>query len=135
IGRVKALVNDKIRYANFRCIEEMFRGQPFALYELGTEEAIGSATAQDLQEHHRELIATRPVDIYVVGDVNPQKVRDEIAQAFAAAPRDQVITLEPTEVSIGEGPERTVVQEEQMKQGWLVLGLRTDIRRSDPLRY
>lgn len=134
VGRVKALVNDKIRYANFRCVEEMFKGQPFAQYELGTEEAIQNVSAQDLQKHHSELLATRPIDVYVVGDVDPRKVRDEIAQAFAT-PRNDVLELEPTEVSIGEGAERTVTQEEQMKQGWLVLGLRTDIRRADPLRY
>jgi len=134
IGRVKALVNDKIRYANFRCIEEMFKGQPFAQYELGTEEAIQQATPSKLWEHHQELLATRPIDIYVVGDVDPHKVRDEIAEAFVTS-RGDVLALEPTEVSLGEGPERTVIQEEPMNQGWLVLGLRTDIRRSDPLRY
>ena len=134
IGRVKALVNDKIRYANFRCIEEMFKGQPFAQYELGSEEAIAAASGEALKEHHAELLATRPIDIYVVGDVDPKRVRDEIGAAFAA-PRRDVLELAPTDVSIGEGPERTVIQEEQMNQGWIVLGLRTDIRRGDPLRY
>lgn len=134
IGRVKALVNDKIRYANFRCVEEMFKGQPFAQYELGDEASIAAATGEALKEHHAELLATRPIDIYVVGDVDPQKIRDEIGAAFTA-PRRDVLELAPTEVTSGEGPARTVVQEERMNQGWLVLGLRTDIRRGDPMRY
>ena len=134
VGRVRALVNDKIRYANFRCVEEMFKGQPYAQYELGTEEAIERASAKALREHHRELLKTRPIDIYVVGDVDPERVYDQIAGAFAAG-RGEVLELRPSEVGLGEGPERVVTQEEPMKQGWLVLGMRTDIRRSDPLRY
>jgi len=134
IGRVRALVNDKIRYANFRCVEEMFRGQPFALYELGTEEAIEAASPAALARHHRELLESRPIDIYVVGDVEPERVRDELAQALAGR-REQVQALSPTEVSAGAGDVRRVTQEEPMKQGWLVLGLRTDITRADPLRY
>lgn len=134
IGRVRALVNDKIRYAIFRCVEEMFKGRPYALHELGTEEAIARLDAKTLAAHHRELLGTRPIDIYVVGDVEAARVREQVAAWFTGG-RDQTLELQLSEVGLGEGDVSVVTQEEPMKQGWLVLGLRTDVRRSDPLRF
>lgn len=134
IGRVKALVNDKIRYALFRCTQEMFRGEPFAQYELGSEEGIAQATPESLLVHHQELLATRPIDVYVVGDVEPEKVKDAVLKALVKD-RGEVVEIPRTNVSMGQGEARRVTQEEAMNQGWLVVGLRTDIRRCDPERY
>lgn len=134
IGRVRALINDKIRYAQRRCVAEMFAGEPFAEHELGQEEGIEAATPQSLLEHHRRLMATRPIGIYVIGDVNPEDAAEQVKKAFAFQ-REEVVKVPRTLVAAGEGEPRTVTQEEQMQQGWLVLGMRTDIKRSDPARY
>lgn len=134
VGRLKALVNNKIAYAQFRCVEEMFKGEPFGQHQLGTEEAILAATPQRLAEHHEELLATRPIDVYVVGDVDVDAVHEAVSSAVQGRPR-AAQAIPPTQVAKGEGEVRFVTQEEPMKQGWLVLGLRTDIRRCDPERY
>lgn len=134
IGRVKSLVNDKRRYAQFRCIEEMFRGEPFAQYELGSEEGIEKATPQSLLAHHGELLATRPIDVYVVGEVDVDKVKALVAETLVKE-RRHIEQLAPTVVQSGRGETRTVTQEEAMNQGWLVIGLRSDIGRCDPDRY
>lgn len=134
VGRRKALVNNKIAYAHFRCIEEMFRGEPFGEHQLGSEEAILAATPQELAAHHQELLESRPIDLYVVGDVDVDAVHEVASSAFRERRRSPQ-AIPPTQVTKGEGETRYVTQEERMKQGWLVLGLRTDLRRCDPQRY
>jgi len=134
IGRVRALVNNKIAYARQRCIEEMFPGEPFAQHELGTEEGIEAADARSLRVHHRELMETRPIDVYVVGNVEAERVA-EAARRHLIAERGEVASLGVTRVEPGSGEVKEVVQEEPMNQGWLVLGLRTDIARPDRDRY
>lgn len=134
IGRLNALVNNKIAYARHRCIEEMFSGEPFAQHELGSEEGVLEANEASLLKHHRELLSSRPVDIYVVGDVDPEAVRDKVHMTFAME-RGDILSPGVTRVDKGSGEPREVVQEERMNQGWLILGLKTDIPRSDPRRY
>lgn len=134
VGRLKALVNNKIAYAQFRCIEEMFKGEPFGQHQLGSEEAILDATPQKLATHHQELLETRPIDVYVVGDVDVDAVHEGVSSVFQGR-RRAVEAIPPTQVGTGEGDVRYVTQEERMKQGWLVLGLRTDLRRCDAQRY
>lgn len=134
IGRLRALINNKIALARHRCIEEMYRGEPFAEHELGSEEEILAADEASLLAHHQSLILDRPMDIYVVGDVELEQVHQAVSQILA--PRRESSTPVPkTRVDMGEGDAREVVQEEQMNQGWLVLGLKTAIARSDPHRW
>lgn len=134
IGRLRALVNNKIAYARHRCVEEMFKGLPFAQHELGSEEGISQASPQSLYRHHQSLFSGRPVDVYVVGDVDPEEVRSAVAKSFTSI-QGAESTVPKTQVSLGEGELRTVIEEENMNQGWLVLGLRTDVARCDPARY
>lgn len=134
VGRLRALVNNKIAYAQFRCVEEMFKREPFGQHQLGTEEGILAATPEGLAAHHAELLETRPIDVYVVGDVDVDAVHEAVSAAVQGR-RRAVEEVPPTQVSRGEGDVRYVTQEEPMKQGWLVLGLRTDVRRCDPERY
>lgn len=134
VGRLRSLVNNKPSYARHRCIEEMFRGEPFAEHELGTEDGIAAADPALLKSRHRELLSAHPIDVYVVGDVEVDRVRDLVQQAFGAE-RGEVVQLGPSKVDRGEGAERSVTDEEQMNQGWLVLGLKSDIDRCHPNRY
>ncbi len=134
IGRLRALVNNKIALARHRCLEEMYQGQPFAQHELGSEEGIMAADARSLLDHHRLILNTRPMDVYIVGDVDPERAYEEVRKRFVGD-RGALSTVETTRVNKGVGEPREVVQEERMNQGWLVLGLKTDIPRKDPDRY
>lgn len=142
VGRVGSLVNDKIRYAFFRAMEEMFKGEPFSEYELGSVKQIEKANPTTLMGHHNELLTSRPIDIYVVGDVDPDTVKKHIEETLvrrhASGTTDQtegMIGIPPTDVRLGEGEVRSVTQKENMNQGWLVIGMRSDVRRSDHDRY
>ncbi len=134
IGRLRSLVNNKAAYARHRCIAEMFPGEPFAEHELGTEEGINAADPVLLKQRHRDLLASRPIDIYVVGDVEVETVRKLVEQSFGLD-RNEPVSLAPSNVDRGSGDPQAVTEEEKMNQGWLVLGLKSDIDRCHPNVY
>ncbi|MGI6081264.1 MAG: EF-P 5-aminopentanol modification-associated protein YfmF [Limnochordia bacterium] len=132
VGRIRSLINVKARWAILRCIEEMYGDEPFRLHELGTEEQVRELTPQILLRNHTRQIREAPIDIYIVGDVE----RDELKKVVGgfSLPTRAPKALPRTVVLPGRAQVRTVVDEEVMGQGWLVLGFRTDITYSDAER-
>jgi predicted Zn-dependent peptidase len=133
VGRIRSLINSKSSWAVFRCVQEMFRNEAFSLYELGTEEEVRQLTPQSLRRSHEQLARKAPVDLYVVGDVELDKLQAAVEESF---PSDRdAVDVGKTEVSLGEGEVNTVVDEEIMGQGWLVLGFRTDVAYASSERF
>jgi predicted Zn-dependent peptidase len=133
IGRIRSLINNKANYAVFRCIQEMYKSEPFCLHELGTEEDVRRLTPQELLKTHTYLTQTAPIAIYAVGDVKVEELQEAL-QGLVTGPR-RPLRLEKTAVQAGAGEVRTVIDEEKMGQGWLILGFRSDITYADPARY
>lgn len=133
VGRIRALINNKSSYAVHRCVQGMYQNDPFRLFELGTEEDVRRLTPEGLLETHSHLIGRAPIDIYVVGDVQPDQVYEAL-QNWVPETRDPQ-PLVKTLVEKGSGAPQTIIEEEVMGQGWLVLGFRTDVAYADPDRY
>ncbi|MHC5009381.1 MAG: hypothetical protein ACYTG6_00345, partial [Planctomycetota bacterium] len=66
---LRALGDDKGRYALRRCLEVSFAREPFGLEVLGREEDVATATPAALAALHGRLLRRAPVDVYLVGDV------------------------------------------------------------------
>ncbi|MGI6609672.1 MAG: EF-P 5-aminopentanol modification-associated protein YfmF [Limnochordia bacterium] len=133
VGRIRSLINVKSSWAVFRCIEEMYRDEPFRLFEFGTEEQVRALTPEGLLRTHARQTREAPIDIYVVGDVDLDALK-RVVGGFSLptrTPRE----LPKTAVLSGREEVHTVIDEEVMGQGWLVLGFRTDIAYSDNERY
>ncbi|HHT26228.1 MAG TPA: insulinase family protein [Firmicutes bacterium] len=133
VGRIRSLINNKSSWAVFRCLQHMYQDDPFRHYELGTVEGVKALSAADLLRQHRRQTATAPIDFYVVGDVSLSEAQQALQEYTHIAGKAQ----EPvrTQVTSGTGESRTVVEEEVMGQGWIVLGFRTDVRYSAPERH
>lgn len=138
IGRIRSLINDKISYARWRCIQHMFANDPYGIYHLGTEEGVRALTPQLLRQQHQTLLAESPIDLYALGDFDPRAAADTIAQVLAAElarRRQQLAEVPPTQVAQPQEGERQIVEDERMEQGWLVLGARTGIGYAHPDYY
>ena len=61
--------DNKARYAFDRCIEEMYKNQPYGLYKYGYIEDLERITAQDLYKYYQSMIAECKIDIFVSGDI------------------------------------------------------------------
>ncbi|MEW6741652.1 MAG: insulinase family protein [Planctomycetota bacterium] len=127
---IEGLINDKVSYAAARMLQEMYRGEPYALYEWGTVESLAHVEPEELYASYRTWLATLPVDMYVVGELEPEAIVAELAGLLAAgrqaAPAAAGRTS-PTPTSAV----RSCVEEQVVSQSKLVIGCRVDMTAVD----
>ncbi len=121
--RLEAIINDKIRYAAERCIEEMCKDEPYRLHPLGKIDKLPELDAESLTGRYHQWLAEAPIDIYVVGDTSLEQVLPIMERCFQlnrSAASDyslQVAHRTVTEV-------KEVVERIEVNQGKLNMGLR-----------
>ncbi|WP_216827930.1 EF-P 5-aminopentanol modification-associated protein YfmF [Alkalihalobacterium elongatum] len=133
--RIKSVYDDKMRYANMRITEEMCKGEPFALSVHGDEKQIDSINEKDLFDYYQQLLKEDKVDLYIVGDINPDEVKEKVEQYFAL-PEGRTntgIDVETTQKDVIEV--NTVFDEQDVKQGKLHMGYRTYTTYKDDNYY
>lgn len=124
--RIESLFNNKGRFASLRCIETMCSDEDYRLYSYGRLEDLPGIDAKRLYQHYLQWLETAPMDMYVVGDVDPETVSSKILQAFAGL-RRQVATIPPTPIKAKGAQVREVVDRFDVNQGQLVMGYRTGV--------
>lgn len=133
---IESLINDKRRYALVRCTEEMCKGEPFALYRLGQVRDLEQISPESLLAHHAGVISSAPVDIFIVGDVDPHEaqllVTETLTLPAATGPRRLPKTLVKR---AAEHPPRSLVERMNVNQGVLVVGFRTGLTILDEADY
>ena len=128
---LKQIINGKIdnksRYALDRCIEEIFKGEPYGLYKYGYIEDLENITPESLYEYYKKLIQTCKIDIYYSGLFNndkTEKIINKKLQENKIEPRkaEYIVNNETTEKKNVERP-KIVEDSMEVTQGKLVLGL------------
>lgn len=122
--RLAAIVNDKIRYAAERCIEEMCKNEPYRLYPLGKIDDLADITAESLHASYVQWLADSPIDVYVVGNTTMAEVKSYIESSFRwNRSRSTPYERKPEHRQVEEV--NTVVERMDVTQGKLNMGLRT----------
>lgn len=129
--RLEAIVNDKIRYAAERCVEEMFRGDPYRLHPLGKIADLDSISPESLYSSYEQWLASAPIDIYIVGDTTLDEVAAYVKSAFPLD-RQRCPEYRTTAKAIADRPINQVVEKLEVNQGKLNIGLRTNITYAHP---
>ncbi|OAB41397.1 EF-P 5-aminopentanol modification-associated protein YfmF [Paenibacillus glacialis] len=128
--KIESIVNDKIRYAAERCLEEMCRNEPYRLHPLGQRKDLDHITAESLYKSYLNWLNESSMDLYVVGDTTLEEVQKLVEQHFHLD-ATQPVAYE-TKQSIREVSEvRTIVEKLDVNQGKLNMGLRTTITYGD----
>lgn len=122
--RIESITDDKIAYAAERCQEVMTDGERFAIPRLGRVEDLAQWDAKSLFEHYQKVIATAPVHIHIVGHVDTEETFRLVEQIFQI-PRKGEQTIAATEVISKVEEVREVIDQMDVTQGKLNLGLRT----------
>lgn len=73
---IQSKIDNKARYASDRCVEEMYKNQPYGLYKFGYAEDLDKITAEDLYAYYKKLIKTAKIDIFVSGNFNESTISD-----------------------------------------------------------
>ena len=67
-------IDDKDSYALDRCINTMYGDEKFGLYKFGYEEDVDKITIKDISDYYNWLIQNSKIDIFVSGDIEPEKI-------------------------------------------------------------
>lgn len=128
------LKSDKSRYATIRCIQEMCRNEPFGILEVGDEEDLKRTSLADVEREFRNLLDRSRVEVYVVGPVDSETVKQLFMSHFPEGPTTGGRFDPSAKVGFrNPGKLREVVEYDQVQQAKVCVGLRTNILPSDPL--
>ena len=115
--------DNKARYAFDRCIEEMYKNQPYGLYKYGYIEDLETITAQDLYKHYQTITSQCKIDIFVSGNIDEAisivEQNENIQKLQEREPSYKINKIEPKE----NVQEKEVVEEMDVTQGKLTIGL------------
>lgn len=117
---IDSKIDDKQTYATSRCIEEMYQGKPYGLYQYGYIEDLETMDAITLYQYYKEVISTCKIDIFLSGD-NSNLSIEKLIQNLPERkpnyiPNNQEETLEEQEV-------KEIEETMNVAQGKLVMGL------------
>lgn len=136
---LKQIINGKIdnksRYALDRCIEEIFKGEPYGLYKYGYIEDLENITPESLYEYYKKLIQNCKIDIYYSGLFNDNKTEEIINKKLQenkieSRKAEYIVNNEKTEKKNIEQP-KIIEDSMDITQGKLVLGLQINDNNKD----
>ena len=128
--RIEGKIDNKARYALNRCIEEMYKDEPYGLYKFGYVEDLDAINGKNLYEYYQELIENCKIDILVSG-ILPDDIEEIIKE------NENIKNLQEREpkyvmpklATKNTEKENVVTESMEVTQGKLVLGL--DIKLED----
>lgn len=132
---IEGKIDNKARYSLDRCIEEMYKYQPFGLYKYGYIEDMKNIDEKNLYEYYQKLIKGCKIDIFVSGivDENTENViknNENIAKLGEREPQYN----RPEIVAKKSEKEKDIQESMEVTQGKLIIGMDLDID-DDNLRY
>jgi Predicted Zn-dependent peptidases len=130
--RIESRLNDKQTYSVEKCFEEMCKGEPFALYEYGRSEDIGSINSKKLYDHYRTVIDTLPMKIFITGEISEQN-KKLVIDYMSKLKRGQIKKLLDVDIHKDIKEVRDFEDRMNISQGKLSMGFRTNISAKDPV--
>ena len=128
-------IDNKARYSLDRCIEEMYKGQPYGLYKYGYVEDMKDINEKNLYEYYQQLINECKIDIFVSGIIDEEteniiKNNENIIKLKDREPQYN----EPEIIAKKSEKENDVQESMDVTQGKLIIGMDLDID-DDNLRF
>lgn len=126
--RIEGKIDNKARYSLERCIEEMYKNEPYGLYKFGYKEDLDKINEKDLYKYYKELINTCKIDIFLSGDLNGtiEKFIEENENIEKLQEREPDFEM-PKLPEKDEAKENIVTESMDVSQGKLVIGLNVNI--------
>lgn len=129
IEAIENEMNDKRRYALMRCEEIMFRNEAYGINRLGTVEDVRKLTPDVVFNAWKELLRKAVIQITMVGSMDVSPVAAMLSERFSSIDRQPTSVC--TEFISDVKDTEYVCEEMPIKQGKLVIGLRTGMHNED----
>jgi len=129
-NKIKAIIDEKIQYANIRLIDEMCKNEKYSIHSHGYLEDLPNISARSLYDTYERMINEDKLDIYVVGDFNQDEMKNQIESVFQLNRQSRHDVVQSTSVEPNEVEE--VLEKQKVQQAKLHIGYRTGITYRDP---
>lgn len=131
---IEGRIDNKDMYAYTRCVEEMYKEEPYGLYKFGYVENLEKIDESNLYEYYTKLLNEAKIDIFVSGNFQDKKIINEIIanpsiQKLPEREDKHIINTEETEKK-KEVKLQIIKEQKDVTQGKLVIGL--DINYYEP---
>ncbi|MED4904155.1 EF-P 5-aminopentanol modification-associated protein YfmF [Parageobacillus thermoglucosidasius] len=133
--RIQAVYDDKMRYASLRLIQEMCKGEPYALHANGELDDVDRITAEELFQYYKKTLQEDEIDLYVIGDVQEETVLEAVTSHFSLPNRTLRASAGEMVLSKKRNKVNEVIEKQDIKQGKLNIGYRTNITYEDDDYY
>lgn len=128
-------IDNKARYSLDRCIEEMYKDQPYGLYKYGYVEDMKDINEKNLYEYYQQLINECKIDIFVSGIIDEETENIIKNNENIIKLKDREPQYNEPEIIAKKSEKVNDVQESMdVTQGKLIIGMDLDID-DDNLRF
>ncbi len=128
-------IDNKARYSLDRCIEEMYKDQPYGLYKYGYVEDMKDINEKNLYEYYQNLINECKIDIFVSGIIDEETENIINNNENIIKLKDREPQYNEPEIKAKKSEKENDVQESMdVIQGKLIIGMDLDID-DDNLRF
>lgn len=128
--QILSIINDKRSYASKRCTEIMCKDEAYGISKTGYVEDLDKIDKTTLLEHYKNVVLKSPIDIFVNGDVDIESVAEKLKSMFADVNVEYNIPA-PADVKKEVNDVKKVTEEQQIVQGKLSMGFRTNVYAND----
>ncbi len=85
---IEGLINDKKEYAQVKCNQIMFDGDPYGIFEYGYVEDLEKIDAKNLFDFYQNILDNSVIDIFASGSFDEETLKTEMNNIFGKlAPR------------------------------------------------
>ncbi|MCT2534588.1 insulinase family protein [Aquibacillus koreensis] len=130
LQKIDSIVDDKMSYANMRLIDEMCKDEAYNLHVHGYKEDLANVNEENLYEYYQSMLVEDELDIYILGDLEGKDVPQLITKNFSREVRTSKQQKSKGNVEVEKVNE--ITEQQDVQQGKLHLGFRTNIRFGDP---
>ena len=136
---IKRLINGRIdnkdMYAYTRCIEEMYKNEPYGLYKYGYIEDLENINEENLYTDYQNLLSIAKIDFFASGELQTDSVisiieENQNIQKLQEREDTHIVNTEDTEKK-KEVQIQTIQDVKDVTQGKLVIGLDIDYYKKD----
>ncbi len=123
---IESRKDNKRNYSTIRCIEEMYKNEPYGLYKYGYVEDLDKINNEELYSEYKELIENSKIDIFISGNIEKSYVQEIIEN------NKYIKDLKPRKYEIKQdneiiiNKEKEIVEHMGVAQGNLCIGLKLD---------
>lgn len=130
--KIEGRINDKMRFAVDRCVEVMCEDENYSIYEYGNVEDLDNIDEKSLYEYYQKILHTSPIDVFVVGDIEEDSVKELFNQSLEFE-RGEIITIPKEKITKDISQIKEAEDRFNINQGKLTLGYRTNIPHDSEL--